>query len=250
MLRAQIRQPPAFGRQDGELPPFRERRAVGQHELQVLAAFPGLDSVPRQWMAGRCDGDEFHPADRLPLQRWMIRQDRAADRQVGPSVEQTRCHRTQSFHLQAKRDARKNGAKLPQDGCGRIAGQHDVDYQRNRAFLASMQALRLGEQRVDPVGDGFRFGQQPLARLGQDRAARSLAVEQGDAKLRLHLRDAVTYGRYRTPHLARRRTEAAFLCHGKEDAQLIEARLGQFHCSQFLNILAHFIALIGTVGKP
>ena len=195
-------------------------------------------------MTGRGDRDQLDCPDCLPFQFRMIRQHRPANAEIGAAVDQAGSHCAQRLDIQPEGHGGEHGTEPAQHLRRHDAGDHHIGDQRNIAFQPGMQALRLGQQGVDIVGHPARFGKQPLARLGQHRLARSLAREQHHAKLRLHLRHAITDGGDRPPHPPCGGAEAPLLGHGEEDAQLVECWIAQLHCSDFLNILANFIAVI------
>ena len=227
MFRTKIAQPPSQRAQHRKFAALRKVGSVGEHQLQMLAALTRGDAAGCQPMDRRRHRHELYLADHLPLKRRVIANHRAADSELGAIVEQAFGDRPQPFDIERECHGREHPAEFSEHQRGDFAGHHDVEHKPDVAFEPRMKRACLGKQRIDPVRHSACFGKQALARLGQDRFLRPLALEQGHRQLRFQLRDPIADRRYRAPGSACSAAEAALLHNGEENAQLIESRFAK-----------------------
>jgi len=175
-------------------------------------------------MIRRRDGNKLDRPDDDPLQLVVAEKQRAADAEHGAAIQHQARHRPQSLYRQAQRHGRKflaEGAQEFREPCRR---DHDIDGEADLGFEAVEHALDLGAQAVDALGDAAGLGHNRASRFREARLLGSLPIEQGDAKLRLQIGDAIADDRNRAVELAPGAGETAGFHDGEKNLQLIQGR--------------------------
>ena len=223
MLGAQIGQPPAALPQHAEVAAFREGRAVGQHQLQMVAGRPGGQAGRRQRVAGGGDRDhgDAGQADHLGIGQFA--RQRPGDGEADPAFGEQLRHGAERLDMEAQADGGEFGLEGGERRHQPRRRQHDIDGQADFGLEALQQAGDAGAQPVHAAGKPAGFGEHHLAGLGQFGLFGAAPPEHGQAQLRLQIVDGVADRRGGAAEAAAGGGEAAGFDDGDEDAELIEA---------------------------
>ncbi len=244
VLGAQIGKAPGVRAHHREIMALRERRAVGEHKLEMAARVSRRDpGLLCKRVRGCGDRHHFDRADHLALEVAKLGQVGSGNGEAGAPFDERGGDRTQRLDVKAQRHARVALLEGAQEGSEDLSRHHDVDRKGEFGLQPLAQAAHAGEQGLAVLADDLHVGQQGPAVLRQHGFARAFAFEQHQIELGLDLRHGIADDRDRPSQLARGAPEAALLDDGEDDAQVVETGRHQVGHSRSLNISIHFIAI-------
>ena len=248
MLGTEIGQPPGLRGDDAEILAAGQRRAVGQHQLHMLAQDRRGESslAARQRMPIRGNGNQLHHADRALFERIHAPRQRAADTHARHAIEHELRHRAQRLDIKAKANCGEFGAEGIERLDQHAGRQHDIDSDGDLRLQAADQSTGAGEQPIHALRDPARIGEDRAAGFGQFGPAGRLALEQGEAELAFEIGDGVADHRGGTAQSPGSTGETAGFSDCQEGLEMVEAGRTRIHCSTYLNKSFDIILLFGT----
>ena len=225
VFRAEIGETPGSPAHDAEVAPLRQRRAVGQHQLDVVAPRAGRRGLPARASGWSGAATGINSTD--PTATRSISSFSAASGPLTPSTARrssTRPVTAPSASTDSRNGhGRKFFAEVRSTSPSRAMGSMTSTARRTSDSSPSSMPLTLARNPSTPCRDGPRFRQHGPSRFGQARAPGGFTVEQFDAELGFQIGDAIADDRGRAIELAARGGETAVLDDRQKDLELIES---------------------------
>ncbi len=159
-------------------------------------------------MIWRCDRHQRALARHNPIEPGSEIVERTAHPDHCLAVQHLGHDGAECLDVQAKGHRRELRIEGTEPGPELVGWQHHIDDEADLGLKPFVQALHAGTQAIHAASDRTGLREHRLSILGQHRAPRTRALEQGEAQLRLKIGNAIAHDRDGAPEPPRSGREA------------------------------------------